>query len=146
MVQWKSQKFRFLWKLRLNICFFWLFDASVRNQFMSANNTFFHVGFWFSAYSLNLYVCVFFLRIMTTTAAAEKRLKFVHKKQTNPLVQLNLMPFISFITMLFCCASLWSSSSLVHQVKFYWHHIERIGVDTQIGPDQAVSVKINFMM
>lgn len=93
-----------------------------------------------------LCVFVFFLRIMTTTAAAEKRLKFVHKKQTNPLVQLNLMPFISFITMLFCCASLWSSSSLVHQVKFYWHHIERIGVDTQIGPDQAVSVKINFMM
>lgn len=130
LVQCRSRKFRFLWK--------WSINASVSNQFLSAENIFLHVRFRFSAYSLSyMFVSVCEYKLWSTTAAAvEKEMKFVHKKQTNPLAQLNLMLSILFITTLPWCASTISSSSLVHQVKFYWHHIERNGVNThthQIG-------------
>lgn len=51
---------------------------------------------------------------------------------------------ILFITTLPCCAS-----SLVHQVKFYWHHIERNGVDAhtnQARPDQAVRAVLKLIL
>lgn len=106
----------------LKICSFY---ASVSNQFLSAINTFLHVSFWlvsFSVCSLNYVFVVFPPQIVidnnNNNKISRKTSDICAQKQTNLLVQLNLMFFIFFLLKC-CCAS--SLSSLVHQVKFYWH-------------------------
>lgn len=70
----------------------------------------------------------------------------LYKKQTNPLVQLNLMFFFSFYLLHLWLRVIIIVIIIIGASSEILLAAERNGVDTQIRPDQAVRVKINFMM